>query len=434
MVSRVAHVVLLAVLAVFAAAPAAMADTATWDFETFSPGGPDGQRGWLMTGPYDAEILDMTPPTPIAAPSGFGLRSLRVSNAVTSPLFADQLYTPSLADAAGESSSSFGALSGGTRQPHFEAQFDLASAYPGGHQPNLRVEISPERGDGSRMGSLIVTDQPTGLQLEWVDFPLASTGPDGHVPRNVVTVVSGLDRGPHRIRIAQDFVEGYDNDVTEISVDGAVVFTGETWENYWRRDVDAISEGARVPMVDSLLVRLASNPNEPAVFGLGFLIDNVTLSSAGGAGGGSGAQGPPGPPGPPGGTGATGPAGTDGAPGPGGLPGAPGAPGTTASSAGPARPAGHPVRIVSVRRAGRRVQVRVRCPAAAGVCDGRLRLRTREGVLLAGGRFDLDGGTTATVRLRLGPRAMALVAAGTRPAILAVSRDRWGVAAQTRRG
>jgi hypothetical protein len=92
------------------------------------------------------------------------------------------------------------------------------------------------------------------------------------------------------------------------------------------------------------------------------------------------------------------------------------------------------VRIASVRRVGSRVRIRVRCPAAAGFCEGRLRMRTREGVRLAVGRFDLDGGTTATVRLRLGPRALALMAAGTQPAIVAVSRDRWGVAAQTTRG
>ena len=393
--SPVLRALLAMVAAMLLAAPLARADTAGWDFESFNPGPIGGQQGWLMSGSYDVAVADTTPPSVIPAPTGFGWRSLRISNAVTDPAFWDQAYSPSLSSPAGESSSSYGDQSGGPRQPHFEASFDLASATPGAEQQDLSMSISPDRGDGSRMGLLRVSDEPSGLLLEWVDYPLASKGSDGHVPQQTQTIVAGLDRSVvHHIKIVEDFVEGFDNDHVQIWLDGAQIGSGETWENYWRNDVSAISAGNRVPMVDSLDFRLDSNPNAPWTHGLGFLVDNVSLTSSGGAGGGGGAQGPAGPPGPVGSTGATGPAGqqgqagvagTPGVAGTAGPPGAPGAAGRNGTNGANAasNSAGHAVTIVKTRMLTRTLVVSIRCSRAAGLCDGVVRARTTVGVRLA---------------------------------------------------
>ncbi len=427
------------VAAMLLAAPAARAETLGWDFESFNPGSIAGQQGWLMSGGYDVAVADTTPPSIIPAPPGFGTHSLRISNAVTDPAFWDQAYSPSLSEPAGESNSSYGDQSGGPRQPHFEASFDLASATPGAEQQDLSMSISPDRGDGSRMGLLRVSDKPSGLLLEWVDYPLASKGPDGHVPQQTRTLAAGLDRSVvHHIKLVMDFVEGFDNDHAQIWVDGAQIATGESWENYWRNDVDAISSGNRVPMVDSLDFRLDSNPNAPWNAGLGFLVDNVTLTSSGGAagggGGGQGPAGPAGPAGPSGAAGSSGPAGAQGQAGAAGTPGATGTPGPAGTNGtnGTTVPAtGHPVRIAKTRMRGRSLTVSLTCPKAAGLCDGVVRARTNVGVRLASASFDVDGGRTATVRLRFGPRAAALVAGGVRPAVTVISRDRLGIATRT---
>ncbi len=445
--SRVLRALLLAAAVCAAVAPAARADSSSWDFESMHPGTIDGQQGWVMTGAYDVEVLDMTPPSAITPPSpivapthSFGVKSLRISNAVTDTASWDQTYSPSLSNAAGESTSAYGFTSGGTRQPRMEASFDIASADPSTEQQGLTMSVSPDRGDGSRMGLLRVSDKPSGLLLEWGDYPLTSRDLAGHVPYQIQPVASALDRSvPHNVKLVMNFAEGYDNDTVEIWVDGAKIATAESWENYWRRDSDAISAANRVPMVDSLVFRLDSNPNVPSTLGAGFLVDNVSLLSDGGASGGGGSQGPTGPAGPagPAGTpGTSGAAGTAGTPGPAGTPGSPGTPGkpgangksvTTASSTS----TGHKVRIARVRMQPRFALVTIVCPKAAGLCDGVVRARTTAGVRLASASFDADGGKSVIVRLKLGPRASALVAAGTRPALTVVSRDRWGVATRT---
>ncbi len=445
--SRVLRALLLTAAIGAAAVPAARADSSSWDFESMHPGTIDGQQGWVMTGSYDVEVLDMTapspilPPSPIVAPTrSFGVKSMRISNAVTDTSAWDQTYSPSLSNAAGESTSAFGVNSGGTRQPRMEASFDIASADPSTEQQGLSMSVSPDRGDGSRMGLLRISDKPSGLLLEWGDYPLTSRDLAGHVPYQIQPVASALDRSaPHNVRLVMNFAEGYDNDTVEIWVDGAKIATAESWENYWRRDSDAISASNRVPMVDSLVFRLDSNPNVPSTLGAGFLVDNVSLLSDGGASGGGGGQGPAGPAGPTGQAGAAGTPGTAGAPGPAGpagsagLPGTPGKPGangksvTTASSTS----LGHKVRIARVRMQPRWALVTIVCPKAAGLCDGIIRARTTDGVRLASASFDADGGKSVIARLRLGPRGSALVAAGTRPALTVVSRDRWGVATRT---
>src|SRR5207248_437141 len=124
---------------------------------------------------------------------------------------------------AGEASAANGGFSGGTRQPGFQASFDVASTVPGAEQPGLQVSISPDRGDGARMSFLRLRDTPTGLAVDFADYEsgLNETGCATGANFVTTTVASGLDRSQtHSIKLTMDFVNGPANDVVNVYVDG----------------------------------------------------------------------------------------------------------------------------------------------------------------------------------------------------------------------
>jgi hypothetical protein len=198
-----------------------------------------------------------------------------MSNAVTSGCFGDQTFSKSLVDEAGETSALNNGMSGGARQTHFETQWDFASTVPDAEQPGLSVVASPDRGDGSRMSWVQMTDTPGGIDINFADVQ-GTTDPANFVDANVAT---GLDRGvPHTIKITMDFVDGPSNDVVQVYVDGVLKLTGTSWENYYRFDTEAQPEGGP-RTVDSILFRTGGTA-APGTDGNGFLIDNLTLSSS----------------------------------------------------------------------------------------------------------------------------------------------------------
>ena len=75
----------------------AFADTYSTSFENpFTVGTINGQQGWTMTGPYDAAIVANT-----FGYTSFGSQSLRISDAVTSGAFGDQLFAKPLTNGVG---------------------------------------------------------------------------------------------------------------------------------------------------------------------------------------------------------------------------------------------------------------------------------------------------------------------------------------------
>ena len=251
-------------------AGSALADSTTIDFEpsTYQLGSIDGQDGWSSTGPYDHEVDSSNGVT------GFDSQSLRISNAVTSGSFGDQTFSQSLGDEAGEASAANGGLSSGTRQNYFEATWKFTSAAPLAEQPGLSVVASPDRGDGARMSWIQMADTPTGLAVNFSDYQDGpATGCDGTFV--TTTLVSDLARGAtHEIGVRMWFVEGAGNDVVQVLVNGAVLHTGTSWEDYFRD-----CEGNPTRTVDSILFRTGGTA-APATSGKGFLIDNLSLESA----------------------------------------------------------------------------------------------------------------------------------------------------------
>jgi hypothetical protein len=414
-------------------APAAQAEIVNTGFEApaFDAGttGLDigGQQGWWRApnAPFDAEV-ELNSSLSRTLPADFGTQSLRVSSAGTSGVI-QQLLSPEVTHAAGEAHGAAAGLAGGVRRRTFVAEFDVTSAraeHQGldGGWAKAWTAMSFDRGDGARMGRLLIEDNADGLAVSYADVPderLVEYG-DGDATLDGVAfedhlVASQLDRtAAHRIRLEISFLEGADNDVARVYVDGALEFTGTSWENYYRNDPEAAGHNGQVPIVDQLSFRAggADGEYDAAQRGDGgFVIDGLAFGSTGlpsgprdgidgrdglnGANGANGADGRPGAQGPAGAQGRDGLPGPAGAQGPAGPQGAAGPVGGSATSRTPLLPT-----IRRGRLRGRSMAVRIACPKAAGICQGDLVLTrgTRE---LGQLRFAVRGGRTRTTRLRL---------------------------------
>ena len=261
--------------------PASASSPPPSDFEApaYAPGSIDGQQGWGAQGlaipvnpNLDQEVVANTD-----APPSFGAQSWRFSNAFTQGSFGDQVFSPSAPDEAGEASAEAGGLSGGTRQTRFSAEWDFASAQPEAHQPGLGITVSPDRGDGARMGYVRMEDRADGLAVTFYDYQQAldpGCATNGSAGFGFTEVATGLDRSTaHRVQIVMDFVDGPANDVVQVFLDGGLVHTGTSWEDYFRD-----CEGNATRTVDSLLFR-SSGAAAPASDGFGLLIDNLSIAT-----------------------------------------------------------------------------------------------------------------------------------------------------------
>lgn len=286
--SRIAS---LAVASLFVASACA-ADSFFIDFENppYATGLVHGQDGWSAFGSAGSgcALYDVAVVTNSYGYATFGAQSLRDSNARTSGCFGDQTFSRSLADEAGELSAGNDGMSGGLRQSWFEAEWEFASTVPGAEQPGLSVVASPDRGDGARMSWVQMADTPGGLEVNFYEYlDNAPQGPgdtdmdgwdDGCDDEDLfsfVPLATGLDRTvPHSIKITMSFLEGPANDVVQVFVDGALEYTGTSWEDYFR-----YCELNSTRTVDSILFR-TGGAAAPATLGNGFLIDNLRLRSS----------------------------------------------------------------------------------------------------------------------------------------------------------
>lgn len=268
--------------ALFISAAPVFADSVSVNFENppYTLGVINGQDGWSALGSagsgcalYDHAVSGSL------STAGFGAQSLRISNAVTSGCFGDQTFSKSLLNEAGETTATNAGLSGGTRQQHFEAQWDIVSSVPGAQQPGLFMSVSPDRGDGARMSYLGIEDKAEGLLVIFYDVQQPLPCVPSRCANFVGTdVASGLDRSIlHTLKLSMDFVDGPSNDVVRVYVDGVLVHTGGSWEDYFRNDPEAIAD-QNTHTVDSLIFR-TGGPAVPTTAGNGFLVDNLSLLS-----------------------------------------------------------------------------------------------------------------------------------------------------------
>lgn len=255
----------------------ASADTSdNGDFESFALGDPLGQFGWTADDVpvYNASHFDLgiVDPSSVWTSGELGTRALRVSNAVTSGGFGNQLQTPSLANEAGEAAALNGGKSGGVRQSRFSGSFTFASATRT-YQPGLAMSMSPDRGDGTRMSYIRISDETDGLQVQ-VGY-LNDTPPN---PAFVYQVLaSGLSRDEvHTVNYSLDLVDGLNNDVLWVSVGGQCGSwaTSGSWEQYHRK-----YGGGATQTADSILFRV-SGDGVPSTAGGGLYFDHFEFTSS----------------------------------------------------------------------------------------------------------------------------------------------------------
>jgi hypothetical protein len=302
---NVARALVLGATVVLITSGVAAADTVgPIDFESYLPGPVVPQNGWAggACGPPIDEAVVLNPLNS-DAPDSFEKESFRMSNQVVSGCFNDA-FTPQTTNEAGESTAQTSAQSGGTRQPYYAAEFTFAS-FTGALQPGLNVQVSPDRGDGSRMSFVRMRHTATNLELEFIDVqgvdPPNTPTPCLGCANFVTTPLGTFDpTKPHTVRITMEFVDGPGNDIVKVFVDGNLEHTGGSWEDYYKLDTESSPTPADQVSrtVDSLLIRASGTP-APDTALKGFLFDDVSVTTgsvsadeASGAGPGEGGAGP----------------------------------------------------------------------------------------------------------------------------------------------
>lgn len=275
---------MLAMLVIFlstTSAPIASADTSSSDFSSFALGNINGQFGWASLGSagsgcavYDVAVVNNTYGFP-----SMGTKVLRMSNSVVSGCFGDQTFAKPLIDAVGESSATDGPFSEGARQRHFEMQFDIATAVPTA-QPTMYTSVSPDRGDGSRMSYLRFEDSPAGINVFFDDVQQTTPCTPASCANFVETqIATGLTRTvPHNIKLTMDMLDGQGNDIVKVYIDAIHVWTGTSWEGYYRNDPEAAPEQS-TRIIKTILFREGGATGFAENAGKGFLFGNVSLTS-----------------------------------------------------------------------------------------------------------------------------------------------------------
>jgi hypothetical protein len=264
------------------------------DFEGFNTGASiDRQNGWSSAPQWDEEVKNAS-----------GNTVWRVSNAVTSGSFSDMPFAPRLGgipantitNPTNDSPGAFaGESSTGASLDRFRSTFSFRSA-TGAPQfdpvtcanpdPDLclraRITISADNGNGGRQTFIVLEDRGTGINV--ATFDVADNGDFiGAAGCNLdvagctpIVIASRLSyRVWHTTSVEAHFRDGASNDRVKYFVDGKLVHTGPSWEQYYR-NVQFAQHPKGVP-VQTLLFRLSGTP-APMVMGGGFYIDNVSQS------------------------------------------------------------------------------------------------------------------------------------------------------------
>lgn len=257
-----------ALAALLLAAPlAAQASTVTLsntNFETFTPGTVNGQGGWGITGGFDQEVVNLG-----------GNQVLRLSNRTTSGSFGDQLFAPrpggtamTPANPTGGNPGFFaGEPSTGAAHRRFFAEFDIRSVLTT-TDPGARITLSPDNGQGARQGILAFSSTATNIAIETFDVNAAGSFDP---PVTIASMAFGEWR---TIGIEILFLAGPLNDVVNYYVDGVLVHTQRSWEQFYTANQPTDHPNG-VP-VQTMIFRMsgAAAPNAQ-----GFYIDNVLIQA-----------------------------------------------------------------------------------------------------------------------------------------------------------
>ena len=122
------------------------------------------------------------------------------------------------------------------------------------------------------MSYLGFSDTGSGINIIFYDVQSTSS------PANFVMTDLGTHAyGVHTVKLSLDAIDGPSNDVVKVWIDGILVHTGTSWEDYYRYDVEASAEQS--PRIIKTMLFRAGGTAHPANAGKGYLIDNLSLLS-----------------------------------------------------------------------------------------------------------------------------------------------------------
>jgi len=297
---------LSALTALLTLAGAAHAGGDTVDFEGLTTGMTvDGQAGWTLVDwfgngtdaagfdDFDEEVTD----------DGTGNTVWRFSNAVAHSEFGIQPFSHRSPLAAGETDSALwndrGTDNTMPLSPPLPNEFAGSTLFHGGFrfrsttgtpQPDLALSISPSAKQSAWRNSFISIEDDGSNGFD-VFFFETGTEADPFGTGSFPEVASDLSYTEwHRIDIFIEFVDGANmdttgNDVVEVFVNGSSVYTGTTWESFYRGSNPGGLDPADQPQrqaVNSLMFRSAGDPDDvPGNDGNGFFFDDVVINNQG---------------------------------------------------------------------------------------------------------------------------------------------------------
>ena len=247
----------------------AASNTQTFDDMALGPIA-DGENGWKVAGPArDQAVVNVA-----GSNNAFHISSDIVSGDFGGP------YSPALSAAAGESTvSAYQGQSIG---------FDLKAVSPTVDGSRLEVDFANAAGT-DRNNFLVIELTGSGLRIA-VNEP--TTAGDWAVNNFSAftgnrTLVSGIDQSvSHHLEMRLTYVDGQNNDRIDIYLDGALIGTTTTFENYRDFSTDLAPDPAHATniaanLTDRVLFRTgdAGQPHDgPGGLNQGFNIDNVTTA------------------------------------------------------------------------------------------------------------------------------------------------------------
>ena len=242
----------------------AASNTQTFDDMALGPIA-NGQNGWQVLGPArDQAVVDL----------GGGNHAFHISSDPASGDFGGP-YSPALSVAAGET--------GLSPYQNQSIKFDFKAVSSAVDQSRLEIDFANASGT-DRHNFLLIESTGTGLRIA-VNEPLATgdwTSNDFDAFTGNRTLISGVDQTvSHHLEMRLTYVDGSDNDVIGIYLDGALIGTTTTFENYHdfhlEQDHDA---AASANLTSRVLFRTGGNPPNDGADGLnqGFNIDNLTTA------------------------------------------------------------------------------------------------------------------------------------------------------------
>ncbi len=249
-------------------------NTYSTDFSDFDPGSiSNGENGWLVSGgsSRDQEIVDIG-----------GLRG-HVFKMSSDPNISDFAgpYTASLTETAGETGTSANV---NTIRTSFD--FKAVSASP--DSSRLEIDFGVNAGTDRANFMIIEWEESTRLRIavnepttdgSWTTTNFAAFNGNRTLVQNIDTGSSAW----HTLEMELRFVDGSNNDIIDIYLDGSYIGTTTTFENYWEFSIgDDRTTAAEKGVTSRLFFRpSASGAPSDGTGGKnqGFYFDNLNITS-----------------------------------------------------------------------------------------------------------------------------------------------------------